>query len=39
MMEALLEVRNLSIGIRRGRDLLSSVEDVSFDIYPGEIWE
>jgi oligopeptide/dipeptide ABC transporter ATP-binding protein len=36
-MEALLEVRNLSIGIERGRDLLSSVEDLSFDIYPGEI--
>jgi oligopeptide/dipeptide ABC transporter ATP-binding protein len=36
-MEALLEVRNLSIGIRRGGDLLSSVEDVTFDIYPGEI--
>jgi len=36
-MEALLEVRNLSIGIKRGGDLLSSVEDVSFDIYPGEI--
>jgi peptide/nickel transport system ATP-binding protein len=37
MMEALLEVRNLSIGIRRGGDLLSSVKDISFDIYPGEI--
>jgi len=36
-MEALLEVRNLSIGIRRGGDLLSSVEGVSFDICPGEI--
>jgi len=36
-MEALLEVRNLSIGIKRGEDLLSSVEDVSFNIYPGEI--
>jgi len=36
-MEKLLEVKNLSIGIRRGGDLLSSVEDVSFDIYPGEI--
>jgi peptide/nickel transport system ATP-binding protein len=36
-MESLLEVKNLSIGIKRGRDLLSSVEDVSFDIYPGEI--
>jgi peptide/nickel transport system ATP-binding protein len=37
MMEALVEVKNLSIGIRREGDLLSSVEDVSFDIYPGEI--
>jgi len=37
-MEALLEARNLSIAIRRGGDLLSSVEDVSFDIYPGEIF-
>jgi peptide/nickel transport system ATP-binding protein len=36
MMETLLEVKNLSIGIRRGKDLLSSVEDVSFNIYPGE---
>jgi oligopeptide/dipeptide ABC transporter ATP-binding protein len=36
-MEALLEVRNLSIGIRRGGELLSSVKDVSFDIYRGEI--
>jgi len=36
-METLLEVKNLSIGIKRDSDLLSSVEDVSFDIYPGEI--
>jgi oligopeptide/dipeptide ABC transporter ATP-binding protein len=36
-MEALLELRNLSIGIQRETELLSSVEDVSFDIYPGEI--
>jgi peptide/nickel transport system ATP-binding protein len=36
-MEKLLEVKNLSIGIKRGEGLLSSVEDVSFDIYPGEI--
>ena len=36
-MEALLSVRNLSIGIRKGKQLLSSVEDLSFDIYPGEI--
>jgi len=40
--EALLSVRNLSIGIHRSMDsgkdnLLSSVEDISFDIYPGEI--
>ena len=42
MKEALLSVKNLSIGIRRfgkrgKKELLSSVEDVSFDIYPGEI--
>jgi peptide/nickel transport system ATP-binding protein len=36
-MEALLEARNLSIGVKRGGDILSSVEDVSFNIYPGEI--
>ena len=41
-MEALLSVKNLSIGIRRrvssGKEkLLSSVEDIGFDIYPGEI--
>jgi len=36
-MEALLEVRNLSIGIHRGGKLYGSVEDLSFDIYPGEI--
>ena len=36
-MEALLSIRNLSIGIRRHNRLLSSVEDISFDIYPGEI--
>ena len=35
--QALLSVRNLSVGIRKGRQLLSSVEDISFDIYPGEI--
>ncbi|MCL2093168.1 MAG: ABC transporter ATP-binding protein [Treponema sp.] len=41
-MEALLEVKNLSIGIQRvspsGKvQVLSSVEDISFEIYPGEI--
>jgi peptide/nickel transport system ATP-binding protein len=36
-MEALLKVRNLSIDIRRENKMLSSVEDISFDIYPGEI--
>jgi len=36
-METLLEVKNLSIGIRHGKDLLSSVEDVSFNIFSGEI--
>jgi peptide/nickel transport system ATP-binding protein len=40
--ESLLSVKNLSIGIRRRlpsgeNQLLSSVEDVSFDIYSGEI--
>lgn len=36
-MEALLKVENLSIGIRRGKDFFSSVENVSFDLFPGEI--
>jgi peptide/nickel transport system ATP-binding protein len=36
-MEALLKLRNLSVSIRRGYELLSSVEDISFDIMPGEI--
>ena len=41
-METLLSVRNLSIGISRfspqgEKILLSSVEDISFNIYPGEI--
>ena len=37
-MEALLEVKNLSVVIRHtGNRLLSSVEDISFDIFPGEI--
>jgi peptide/nickel transport system ATP-binding protein len=36
-MEALLKLRNLSVSIRCGNELLSSVEDISFDIMPGEI--
>jgi len=36
-MKALLQVRNLSIGIQMHRQLLSSVEDISFDLYKGEI--
>ena len=36
-MKTLLEVNNLSIGIRMGKELLSSVEDVSFNINAGEI--
>ena len=35
--EFLLSVQNLSIGIRRAASQLSSVEDISFEIYPGEI--
>ena len=37
--EALLSVKNLSIGIRRGisKELLSSVTNISFDLYKGEI--
>ena len=40
--EALLRVKNLSIGIQRLDEkgkmrLLSSVEDISFEVYPGEI--
>ena len=35
-MEALLEVSNLSIDIRRDGKLLSSVKDISFSVYPGE---
>ena len=35
--ETVLQVKNLSIGIREGGKILSSVEDVSFDIKPGEI--
>ena len=37
MMKELLSVRNLSIGIYRHEKLLGSVEDISFDVYPGEI--
>jgi len=33
----LLTVQHLSIGIRDGGQLLSSVEDISFDMIPGEI--
>jgi peptide/nickel transport system ATP-binding protein len=36
-VKALLEVRNLSVNIRRGKRLLSALEDICFDIYPGEI--
>ena len=39
-MEALLKIRNLSIQIEaesRLKQFLSSVEDISFDIFPGEI--
>ncbi|MCL2070400.1 MAG: ABC transporter ATP-binding protein [Treponema sp.] len=36
-METLLNVKNLSIGINRFGKLLSSVEDISFEIYGGEI--
>ena len=36
-MDSLLSVTNLSIGIRKGNELLSSVEDVSFAIKSGEI--
>jgi ABC-type glutathione transport system ATPase component len=36
-MDALLEVNNLSIDVCRGEDHLSSVKDISFKIYPGEI--
>jgi len=36
-MEALLRVRDLSIGIHRGNKLYSSVEGLSFDVFPGEI--
>lgn len=36
-METLLEVKNLSLGIIRENRLYSAVEDISFDIRPGEI--
>ena len=36
-MQTLLSVRNLSIGVHEKGQLLSSVEDISFDIYQGEI--
>lgn len=38
-MEVILSVKNLSIGVRSlgYKQLLSSVEDISFEIYPGEI--
>ena len=36
-MEKLLEVKNLSIGIHRRGGLLSSVEDISFNLGSGEI--
>jgi peptide/nickel transport system ATP-binding protein len=36
-METLLEVKNLSIAIHRYNKILSSVEDISFKIYGGEI--
>ena len=36
-MKTLLQVRKLSIGIQKQNQLLSSVEDVSFDIHEGEI--
>ena len=43
MTEALLTIKNLSIGIYSGiypggkKQILSSVKDISFDLYPGEI--
>jgi peptide/nickel transport system ATP-binding protein len=36
-MAALLEVNGLSIGIRKGRDMLSAVDDISFTVGAGEI--
>jgi len=36
-MKSLLQVRNLSIGIQKHKALLSSVEDISFDVLEGEI--
>ncbi|MDR2618451.1 MAG: ABC transporter ATP-binding protein [Treponema sp.] len=38
MKTALLSVQRLSVGIRKGnKTMLTAVEDISFDIYPGEI--
>ena len=37
MMEDLLQVKNLSIGFRSGRNVLSMVDGVSFHVAPGEI--
>ena len=36
-METLLKVSNLSIGIRKGKNLLSSVESITYNIKAGEI--
>ena len=36
-MEALLRVKDLSIDIHRGKQVFSSVEGISFDVFPGEI--
>jgi peptide/nickel transport system ATP-binding protein len=36
-MTPLLEVRHLSVGIKRGRDHLLAVNDISFAMNPGEI--
>jgi peptide/nickel transport system ATP-binding protein len=36
-MEALLEVKNLSIGIRKGKEILSAVDNISFTVEAGEI--
>jgi oligopeptide/dipeptide ABC transporter ATP-binding protein len=36
-MEALLEVRHLSIGIRRGKETFTAVDNISFHIDQGEI--
>ena len=36
-METILEIKNLSIGIQKGKRLLKAVEDVSFNLKAGEI--